>query len=197
MDRIAVAGLVIGSIGAAAAVAAAIYARASPTKADLKRVEDNTAESARHIDAVRNQLAEQDRRDGLISRAQRVSISVFANDRASQPLTLRFRLKESQVCLSRIDLINRANMYFGTFACKREEDGSFSASVDAAVAAQWFNSGEPSESFNRRAVQIRAFLTIDTQELYRVFTIHMLQGIRPRLDFANLSEDVWLLDGAC
>jgi hypothetical protein len=86
MDPIAVAGLVVGTKGAAAAVAAAIYARASPTKADLQRVEDNTAESARHIDAVRKQLAEQERRDGHIGRAQRVSISVSANDRASQLL---------------------------------------------------------------------------------------------------------------
>lgn len=61
-------GLVAGAVGAVAAVVAAYagilavkYAKTSPTHGDLKRVESNTAETAKHIEAFNRRLAGQNR----------------------------------------------------------------------------------------------------------------------------------------
>jgi hypothetical protein len=104
-------------IGAVAAAAAAYYAKSSPTKKDLERVELNTAESAKRIDAVRTHIAEQNRRELLSAQAQHLSISVSAQNRTTELLEVLFTLKDSTVTLLRVDLINNVDTLSGRRVC--------------------------------------------------------------------------------
>jgi hypothetical protein len=86
MDSMALANLAVGVVAAVAAVAAAVYAKASPSKNDLVRVEANTARSADHIAQVAQHLNEQRDREDLRRIAETVEITVTgesANDARS------------------------------------------------------------------------------------------------------------------
>ena len=97
MDIVSVASVIISAIGAAAAVAAAKYAKDSPTKHDLERVERNTAESSERIDKVSEHIArvdahlsEQRMQDSLVTAAERISIKVSGQAPTAEALPLLF-----------------------------------------------------------------------------------------------------------
>lgn len=206
MDPIAVGGLVVGAIGAVAAVIGAVaaiyaarYAKASPTKEDLQRVEANTAETAKHIDAVRDHLEEQNRRELLESQAEQLSISVSAHNICTEQLKLFLILKDHRVTLLRVDLLNNSNMLSGTFDCEMAESLVFTAMVDSDSARSWFGSGDHTENFNLVRLQIRAFFKIDGPELIRTFSVHLarIQVPIPGNLARTLTASAWQLDGKC
>ena len=187
MDPIAVAGLVVGAIGTVAAVVGAIaaiyaarYAKASPTKEDLERVELNTAESARQIEAVHGHLADQKKREALFDQAARISITVKASGFASDPLTLSFTLKDQRPILLRVDLINRLDTPTGSVDCIQIEPLTFSATIDPQTASSWFNEGDAHGNVNLRLLRIRATLEIEEVETSRSFSVTMSQNSQPR-----------------
>jgi hypothetical protein len=89
MDKIAVAGLAVGVVSAAAAIVAAVFAGKSPTKRDLERVES-------HMARVDGHLSEQNKRELLSSLAERVFIEVIGSSLMSEPLPLRFTMKDEK-----------------------------------------------------------------------------------------------------
>lgn len=106
MDPIAVGGLVVGAIRAVAAIAAAYYAKNSPIKEDLARVE--------------NHLAEQTRRESLACRADRRSISVHGDAALGESLELLFIFEDLGAILLRADLINNANTLTASVECDQQ-----------------------------------------------------------------------------
>jgi hypothetical protein len=204
MDPIAVGGLIVGAIGAVAAVVGAVaaiyaarYAKDSPTKEDLERVEANTAETAKHIDAVRDHLKEQNRRELLEIQAEQLSISVTAQNTTEEPLKLTLTLKDQRAALLRIDLINNRNMLSGTFDCEMEGPLIFTAKVAPDAARSWFGSGDRTENFNLMRLQIRAFFRIDGPEANRTFSVHLARVLMPIPGNFARTESVWQLNGKC
>jgi hypothetical protein len=206
MDPIAVGGLVVGAIGAVAAVVGAIaaicaarYAKASPTKEDLERVETNTAKTAKHIDAVRDYMAEQNRRELLESQAEQLSISASAHNICTEPLKLLLVLKDQRATLLRIDLLNNRNMISGTYDCENAESLVFTAVIDPDAALSWYGSGDHTENFNLVTLKIRAFFKIDGPEVNRTFSVHLARILEPIPgNYARTaSASFWNLQGKC
>jgi hypothetical protein len=131
MDKIAVAGLAVGAVGSIAAIFAAIFAGKSPTKEDPKRVEAHLAEVDGH-------LSEKNKRELLISQAERVSMSVAGRNRMADPLTLKFTIENPTVTLLRIELVNKLGMLAGSVDCVPSGPLSFTATLSPEVAQRWF-----------------------------------------------------------
>ena len=177
-------------IGAVAAAAAAYYAKSSPTKKDLERVELNTAESAKHMDAVRTHIAEQNRRELLSAQAQHLSISVSAQNRTTELLEVLFTLKDSTVTLLRVDLINNVDTLSGTVDCIHTGPLTFTANVGSDAVRSWFNSADRMEPANYKMLLIRVFFKIDEQEAHRTFSAQLWQSSRQGPGGPGSSEGV-------
>jgi len=204
IDPIAVGGLIVGAIGAIAAVIGAIaaiyaarYAKASPTKEDLERVEQNTADSAKHIDAVRGHLAEQEKRGLLLDKAARVSISATASGYGTDPLVLKLILKDIAVKLRSIDLINRIGSPLGSYDCTQIETLIFSTAIDPIMAGKWFNEGEINNDQRFRLLRIRALLEIEGSTTSKEFSVTMSQTYQSVLPGSNKSGYFFNLTGGC
>jgi hypothetical protein len=196
MDKIAIAGLVVGVVSGVAAIVAAIaavralcYAKDAPTKEDLGRVESNIAQ-------VEGHLSEQKQRDSVISRAERVSMSVKGSSFMSEPLNLVFTLEDASVTLLRIDLINGLNMLTGVVDCSPSDPLSFTATIDPTLSSRWFGSGESHQSVDQKLTRIRAFMMIDGQEVYKTFLVLMSQRLQPVPNMGSYQQIV-TLSGTC
>lgn len=182
MDPIAVWGLVVGAIGTAAAVVGAVaaiyaarYAKASPTKEDLARVEEH--------------LAEQNKRELLSVRVEHVAVFVTARSPWTDPLGLNFALKDPDVTLLRVGLLNNRDMRTETASCAQTGPLTYTAVVDRGVAQKWFDSAGETPH-NSRPLKIRALIRIDGTEHHRDLSVQMTRGQTP-------TGTVWLLDGSC
>jgi hypothetical protein len=203
MQTIAVAGLLIGAVSAIAAILAAWFAWKAPTKSDLQRVEDNTAETSDQLDKVRSHiarvdehLAEQRKRDLLASRAEKVAIEVRGNDGARGPFNIFFTLKDQDVIITSVQLYNQAGSTFGSATCQRSNSECFVATFDGDAVARWFSGcSEPSHA--RRLLRIRVRMKIDTQDVDRYIPVYLTSGTRPGQNPADLLTPVYILEGNC
>ena len=179
MDSATATGLIISSVGAVAAVAAATYAGLAPSRRDLKRVEHNTAEtSARvaqvetHIKSVDGRLQEQHIREMTEALARKVRISVHGSQQdpdAAFPITLE--TKGGDATLVSIDMLNEAGAFFASAACDETAPGKYVSSIDALVAARWYAGGELSAAGHR--LVLRAHLMVDGRETKREFAVYI------------------------
>jgi hypothetical protein len=181
MDPIAVGGLAVGAVSALAAIAAAYYAKKSPTKEDLARVEGH--------------LAEQNRRESLARRADRLSISVHGDASLTEPLELVFVLEDSGAVLLRADLLNDASTLTGSIGCAQQAPRIFRATVDTGFVFLWYQSGEVTGT-GRRALKMRASFTIDGAEADRVFPVELRRSMR-HLPEPTPPAEGWFLNGNC
>jgi hypothetical protein len=189
VDFITVLSLVFSIIASLAAVMAAFYAKGSASKADLERVERNTAESVKHIDAVRTHLEERIRREALLARFDRVSMAVDARGPAGESVLLRFTLNDERIELLRADLLNADNMQSGSFSCSpTDEPSCFVTTVDHDTVRSWFGAGTDTNDGKR--VQIRAHLRLHDHEAAR----NMSAGLNL---IRQEKQTVWTLSGKC
>lgn len=209
MDPIAFWTLVFTIIGAVAAVAAALfgawalyYAKRGPSKEDIERVERNTAQTAEHIDAVREHsaateghLAQQRRRETLLALVNRVSVSVNAGGPTAEPLLLRFILTDADVELLSIDLINSDKMVFGSFPCASSEPSHFEVTIPSDAIQRWFHAS--ANNVNGRRAQLRLHLRLGNQEADRTLSADMGQVSQQKTPGVQTWETVWVLEGAC
>jgi hypothetical protein len=189
MDKIAVAGLAVGVVSAAAAIVAAVFAGKSPTKRDLERVES-------HMARVDGHLSEQNERDLLTNRAGRVSITVRGHCRMSDPLTLALTVKDPEVTLLRLELINSSGMLTGEAPCMPSEPLSFSSTLTPSVTQLWFNNGTTHLSVDQRLMLIRAIMEIGKRETQRIFTVVMYQGTQ-QTSVPGTIEQFFGVSGTC
>ena len=132
------------------------------------------------MDAVRGHLAEQNRRESLLDQAGKVSISVKASGFSTDPLELRFTLKDPGVKLLRIDLINRLDTPTGSADCIQVEPLIFSTTIDPQIAGAWFQAGDFHGSVDNRLLRVRAILEIEGAQTHRALSVIMSQDSRPR-----------------
>jgi hypothetical protein len=202
MDVLAISGLAVGAVGAAAAVVAALFSVLAPSRKDLKRVEKNTQEtSARvgnvetHIRSVDERLREQHARAMVEAAASRVSITANG-EQDSEQFRFIFLLKDPEVKLVSVDLLNEAGTLFGSLPCRAAEPGTFGASADNLIIGKWYNAGWIGASDNARRLGIRAHLLISGQDgYYRNFAVYVtsrLVQVSP-----GSSTYVLRLEGAC
>jgi hypothetical protein len=204
MDKIAVAGLIAGSIGALAAVAAAWFAWKAPTKKDLERVENNTAETSQRLERVRSHIASVDERlaeqhsyDLLVSRAQRVALAVNGEDRTGVPLRFALRLKDTAVLLTHVELFNEVGTNFGSADCTLTEPPIFSATLDPNTTERWYGGGTVDQMIGRMRLRLRVHMQIDKRDVYRDVAVHLIQTTRPNPSRPNSMERVFILEGNC
>ena len=176
-------------VGAVAAVAAAIfgawalyYAKRGPSREDLQRVEQNTAETAKHVDAVREHtaatevhLAIQEKQAALSSRAALVSIAASGSGSSGLPLDVKFSITDSDFRLRRIDMLNRRGNPIGTRICREEAPSTFSVTLGVDVIEKWVNEGDVLGPVNYLAVSLRAYLEINGEETSKVISIQILR----------------------
>jgi hypothetical protein len=185
VTRLDVANIVIASVGAVAAVAAAYFGWKSPSQKDLNRVELNTAESAKQIDAVRQHLANveghlevQNDRAFLAKQAENVTIRVDGTGPSSAHLRLRFTLHDSDVVLLRADLFNVESYKFGTILCQPEGSLQFIGDVPKDKLRTWWSSGgSMGYDAESRHLVIRAFLKINGSEASKDISVELTQNI--------------------
>lgn len=168
---VAVIGVIVGVVAAVAAIYAAVYAKAAPTKEDLARVEQNTAESTRH-------LQRQTQRDELAARIERVPLEIWGQDPLNQDLNVYIRCPVDDALPTRISFYNEHGALFGTSAVVRTPDDNYLGVVQADVATLWFHGGTPvSVGHGRTRVIVRINLAIDGQEGYREIAASLRQTL--------------------
>lgn len=204
MPTIAVAGLIISVVSAVAAIIAAWFSAKAPTKSDLRRVEDNTAETSDRLDKVRSHIArvdqhlnEQRNQELLAAKAQRVSIAVNGNDRFDAPLKLLFKLRDPGVILTFIEMFNEVGTLFGSAECESIGDLSFIANLDNGAVQRWFSAGTPNQSFNRRLLRIRIHMQIEERMAHRDIAVNVVSGTRQQPSQPNSAEQAFILEGNC
>ena len=201
-DPIAAKTLLYTTIGAVAAVVAALagivsvlYARRGPTREDLKRVENNTEETATHVDAVRKHIsrvdshfAEQKSRALLEEQASLLFISVNFTGFVDEPAELRVELQDPSAIPLRIDLTNSEGFVSGGAECKPAGPLVFTATVDPAAANAWYNHGY---SFTQsKQVRVRILLRFQgVEDLHeRTLRLKKILAARP----GTPVKDAWI-----
>lgn len=204
MDKIAVASLAVGLVGAVAAAIAAVFAGMAPTKKDLQRVEHHTATTSLGLEKVQAHLANVDSRlrdqhtyDLVVSKAQRVSITAKGDANIDDPMSLQLTLKDSNAILNHIELFNEFGTLYGSCLCSAVEPFFFTATVESATAQRWFGGGTTDQSTNRKRLRIRAHMLLEGKEAYRDFAVHMVEGMRAGQDRTQPTKRVYLLEGSC
>ncbi len=207
-DPIAMWSLVAGVVAAVAAIVAAVaaifaavYAKAAPSKDDLKRVEEHAAATSTHLEKVHTNIARMDERlhkqyenNSLISQAERMSITVHGMGTAGESLPIDLVINDPDTALLRLELYDTVGTLFGSVECTRVEPLAYNAVLDAPLALRWFNAGAADTS-NKRLLSIRAYMSLPGQEVWRHFPVYMTEGIRQVEERPDERGTVYIVDG--
>jgi hypothetical protein len=174
VDPVVVTEILLGTIGAIAALVGAVLVLTAPGQA---RGAPERAEQ------------------GTISvLARRLSMIVAAQDRTSDPLTLRFTLTDASVTLIRIEIANQLDKGAGTAKCVEEAPKIFTAKVEPKVVQRWYNAN-PYWDGETKQLPIRVSFIANGQAASRTIWVRMsprrLSGSGPRGD----SDFAWFLEG--
>ena len=192
---IGVVALLVSGIGTVAAIAAAKFAHDSPTKTDLKKVEENTAHLLHMKDRIINidtRSEQQAAKDKRIVEAGRLSVSVRANGMQSDPLAITLETKDSSIPLTRIELLNAGYNLFGDAPCDRVKERHYVAPVSAKAVSNWFQGGNPIQNFNCMRLQLRIWMMIEGDEVYRYLPVALTSGMKGT---PQGNQAVWILEG--
>lgn len=162
-------------IAALAASKALSYAKDAPTKDDLARVEQNTAETAGHIEKVRSHIARVDERQAqqydtelLRETARHISIHVKGAYGNAGPMTLYFAAEDPNVILLSAQLRNESGSIFGQAPdCILDTQKHFKADYPFDDIRRWYDSATKIDMRGRRVLTIRAHLKFGQQYLER------------------------------
>jgi len=205
-DPIAAKTLLYTIIGAVAAVVAALagivsvlYARRGPTREDLRRVESNTEETAKHVDAVRvhisrvdSHFAEQKSREQIEAQASLLFISVNVIGFVREPVELRIELQDPSAIPLRIDLTSSEGFVSGGAECKPAGPLAFTATFDPAVVLAWYNHGY--SMTQKKAVQVRILLRFQGVEDLMERTLYLKQVLADRPGAPPQKAWMWAVD---
>lgn len=210
----AIAGAVIALLAAIAAAWALYYAKHGPSKEDLKRVEDNTKETATHVKAVRqhtsetadhieavkdhiasvdDHVTEMRKSEALSDELYRLSVLVTGGGRVAGPLNLTFTLQDADVTLHRVELVNDNKVLAGVADCVRSQPLVFTAAINPVLANQWFNSSKPESHAPDRSLGFRLLLTLKGDEAYKSYIVWMRQASQQGPGGPGTSENIWVL----
>jgi hypothetical protein len=182
---------------------AAIFAALAPTRKDLQRVEQNTAASSielkevrKHISSVDEQLREQRADEEHAATARRLSIAVRGDQDYGEPLRIALTLKEPDVTLTYIELLNESGALFGSSPCVQESPRIFIASLEQEVARRWFNGGSVEGNVDYKRLVIRAALLLEDRPAHREFVVY-LNNVLQQMPNGSGMVNVLHLTGDC
>jgi len=185
--------------GGVAATAAAKFGKDAPTKADLERVEKNTA----HLEEVKANIARMDERmhrqyerAEVDLQAKRASITVDGTGDCGTPLNVRVILQDPFITLSRLELYNEAGTLFGSVTCEKFMPTVYKATIDSEVAHRWFQAGTFDPNAFQRRSQLRAYLLVRGEEVYRQFPVQMSQVSVPEINMPSVVHQCLKLDAS-
>ena len=176
VDPVVVEEILIGTIGAIAALvgAIAVMKAALPAKGTITRSEERMHSVA----------------------AGRLSMIVAAQDRTSDPLNLRFTVPDPAVTLLRIELANQLDKRAGTAQCVKEAPRVFVATVEPKVVQRWYNAN-PYWDGETKQLPIRvSFITNGQAGCQTVWAV-MSARTMPSSGLPDVSDFEWFLKGPC
>lgn len=176
IDPIVVEEILIGTIGAIASVVGAIAvmkavprAQGSPTKAEQR---------------------------ALSGPAGRLSMSVAAQAKASDPLNFRFTLPTPGITLLRIELANQLDKGAGTAQCVKEAPQKFVATVEPKVVQRWYNAN-PYWDGETKQLPIRVSFITNGQAGCQTIWATMCPRMMPGSGYPDADVCEWCLKGPC
>jgi hypothetical protein len=176
IDPVVVEELLLGTIGAIAAVVGAIVVmktapqpRASPAKAEQEILPVLTG---------------------------RLSMVVSAQNRTSVPLKLRFTLSDPAVTLLQIEIANQLDKGAATAQCVKEAHRIFVATVEPKVVQRWYNAN-PYWDGETKLLPIRVFYTTNGEAACRTIWVTMSPLTMPSSGLPDVSDFAWFLEGSC
>jgi len=184
IDKIAVAGLVVGIvgglagiIGAIAAVYAAKYAKGSATQSGLEAVEKNTARTTEQITAVRAHIAQvddhlrvQNGRHDLAAAGDRVAIVASGEAWANEVMPMMFILATTDFVLYQIELVSDGHFFIGAFPCKRLDAENYLINVPPEAFNRWHQNGRVQTDGDCRTVSVRVTLMLGEDRTTKTFS---------------------------
>jgi hypothetical protein len=176
IDSVVVTEILLGTIGAIAAlVGAVLVLTASP--------------QAKGVSAKAEQ--------GTIAvLARRLSMIVAAQDRTSDPLTLRFTLADPFITLIRIEIANQLDKGAGTAKCVEEAPRIFSAKVEPKVVQRWYDAN-PYWDGEIKQLPIRVSFVSNGQAASETIWVRMSPRKMPGSGHRDESDFAWFLEGPC
>jgi hypothetical protein len=176
VDPVVVEEILIGTIGAIAALvgAIAVMKAALPAKGTITRSEERMHSVA----------------------AGRLSMIVAAQDRTSDPLNLRFTVPDPAVTLLRIELANQLDKRAGTAQCVKEAPRVFVATVEPKVVQRWYNAN-PYWDGETKQLPIRVSFITNGQAGCQTVWAAMSARTMPSSGLPDVSDFEWFLKGPC
>jgi len=126
--------------------------------------------------------------------AGRLSMTVAAQDRMSNPLNLRFTFNDPSVTLLRIELANQLDKGAATSQCVKEAPRIFVATVEPKAAQRWYNANSYWYGETKQ-LPIRAFYTTHEQAACRTIWVRMTPRKLPSAEFPEVGDFAWFLEG--
>jgi hypothetical protein len=176
IDPVLVEELLLGTVGAVASVIGAIavlkaasHDRGSPTKSE----------------------------QGMLPvLAGRLSMTVAAQDRMSDPLNMRFSVSDPAVTLLRIELANQLDKGVGIARCIGEAPRIFVAAVEPKIVQRWYNANAYWDGETKR-LPIRVFLLTNGRAACRTIWVAMRPRAIPSSGLSDVNDFAWFLEGPC
>ncbi len=176
IDPIVVEEILIGTIGAIASVIGAIAVmKAAP------RAQDGPTKAEQRA---------------LSGPAGRLSMSVAAQAKTSDPLNLRFTLPKPEITLLRIELANQLDKGAGTAQCIKEAPQRFVATVEPKVVQRWYNAN-PYWDGETKQLPIRVSFITRGQAGCQTIWATMCPRMMPDSGSPDAGACEWCLKGPC
>jgi hypothetical protein len=176
IDPVVIEALFVGAIGTIAivvlviaAIKATRHARSSTTKAD---------------------------HEILPVLAERLSMTVAAQGRMSEPLTLCFTLTDPAVTLLRIEIANQLDKGAGTAQCVEAAPKIFLAEVEPKVIQRWYNAN-PYWAGETKQLPIQVFFISGGEAAWRTIWVTMCPHTIRRSGPSDCDDFAWFLEGPC
>ena len=174
IDPVVVAEILLSTVGAIAAVVGAIAAmKFSPRAVGIPAATEQEIETFL---------------------ASRLSMNVSAQDKASDPLNLRFTLSDPNVALLRIEIANQLDKGAGAAQCVVASPGIFVASVEPKVAQRWYNAN-PYWDGETKLLPIRVFYLAKGLAACRTVWVTMSPLTMPSSELPNEGDLAWSIEG--
>jgi hypothetical protein len=109
--------------------------------------------------------------------ANRVSISVRGDQIFGEPLLITLTLKEPDIRVVYVDLLNEVKALFASSPCIQEGPLVFKTSVDGVIARRWFDGGKAEGDVDRKRLVIRATLLFGEREAHRDFAVYLRSAL--------------------
>ena len=176
IDPVVIEELLIGTIGAVASVVGAIAVlKAAPQASDSPTAGREKTSSVA---------------------ARRLSMSVAAQARTSDPLNLRFTLPDPHITLLRIELANQLDKRVGTALCIKEAPQRFVATVEPKVVQRWYNANSYWDGETKQ-LPIRVSFIANGQAGWQTIWAAMSPRIMPGSSLSDAHDFGWFLKGPC